>query len=400
MTHRRLPIVEFIAMMAMLFSMVAFSIDSMLPGLPDIARDLSPGAVNRAQLVVTSFMLGLGLGTFVSGPLADAYGRRVVVLGGVAMFIVGALLAYFAKSLELLLLARVFQGLGVAGPRIAPLAMVRDLYEGRRMAQITSFITTVFMLVPAIAPSMGALIIRTWGWRSIFVAFVLFSSVAAGWLALRQSETLAPEDRRPFRARRLRESFVEVLSHSTVRLAIIGLTLEFSALMSLLSSTQQVYSEVFDRAISFPLWFAATAMIAATGTILNGVLVMKIGMRRLVLWAFGMQMLLSIIAAGLFMSGTFEGLAAFALWFAWSSSLLFGVGLIMGNLTALAMQPLGHVAGMAASLISAISTIAAVFIAVPIGLAFDGTPLPLIIGVAVLTGSAWLLILKKLRPES
>ena len=399
MTHRRLPIVEFIALMAMLFSMVAFSIDSMLPALPEIAAELSPGAPNRAQLVVTSFMLGLGLGSFVTGPLSDAYGRRVVVMGGIALFIIGAVLAYLARSLELLLLARMFQGLGVAGPRIAPLAMVRDLYEGRRMAQITSFITTVFMLVPALAPSLGALIIAIGGWRGVFVSFVVFALAAGGWLLARQGETLEPAQRRPFRLAPLLLSFREVVANRTARIVLVALTLEFASLVSLLSSTQQVYADVFGRQASFPLWFAATALVAATGTVLNASLVMRLGMRRLVIWAFGAQMLLSAIAGAVFFSGVLQGDAAFALWFGWSASLLFGVGLIMGNLNALAMQPLGHVAGMAASLLSAASTVAGVAIAVPIGLAFDGTPLPLVLGVAGLTGTAWLLVRAQLLPQ-
>ncbi len=399
MTHRRLPIVEFIALMAMLFSMVAFSIDSMLPALPEIAAELSPGAPNRAQLVVTSFMLGLGLGSFVTGPLSDAYGRRVVVMGGIALFIIGAVLAYLARSLELLLLARMFQGLGVAGPRIAPLAMVRDLYEGRRMAQITSFITTVFMLVPALAPSLGALIIAIGGWRGVFVSFVVFALAAGGWLLARQGETLEPAQRRPFRLAPLLLSFREVVANRTARIVLVALTLEFASLVSLLSSTQQVYADVFGRQASFPLWFAATALVAATGTVLNASLVMRLGMRRLVIWAFGAQMLLSAIAGAVFFSGVLQGDAAFALWFGWSASLLFGVGLIMGNLNALAMQPLGHVAGMAASLLSAASTVAGVAIAVPIGLAFDGTPLPLVLGVAGLTGTAWMLIRAQLPPD-
>ncbi len=399
MTHRRLPIVEFIALMAMLFSMVAFSIDSMLPALPEIAAELSSGAPNRAQLVVTSFMLGLGLGSFVTGPLSDAYGRRVVVMGGIVLFTIGAVLAWLARSLELLLLARMFQGLGVAGPRIAPLAMVRDLYEGRRMAQITSFITTVFMLVPALAPSLGAVIIAIGGWRAVFVAFVVFAALAGSWLMARQGETLREDTRRPFRLAPLLASFREVVANRTARIVLVALTLEFAALVSLLSSTQQVYAEVFDRQASFPLWFAATALIAATGTVLNASLVMRLGMRRLVIWAFGAQMLLSVVAGATFHAGVLSGTAAFALWFGWSASLLFGLGLIMGNLNALAMQPLGHVAGMAASLISAISTVAGVAIAVPIGLAFDGTPLPLVLGVAVLTGAAWLLIRTQLPPD-
>ena len=392
MSRKRLPVAEFVALMAMLFSMVAFSIDSMLPGLPDIARDLTPAQPNLAQLVVSAFMLGLGLGSLVTGPLSDSYGRRKIIMGGMALFILGSVLAYFARSLEVLLMARVLQGLGVAGPRIAPLAMVRDLYEGRRMAQITSFITTVFMLVPALAPSLGAVIIGWGGWRSIFLAFVLFAGLAGTWLFLRQGETLPPEKRRRLGVADLSFSFREVISTRIAFVALIALSLEFGALVGLLSSTQQVYAEVFDRHESFPLWFAATALVAAVGPILNARLVLIVGMRRLVMWAFLGQLVASVLAAAVFQSGILSAGGAFALWFVWSASLLFGVGMIMGNLNALAFQPLGHVAGMAASVISALSTIFGVAIAVPIGQAFNGTPMPLILSTVLLTGAALLLL--------
>ncbi len=385
-------------MMAMMAAMVAFSIDAMLPALPEIAAELAPEAPNRAQLVVGAFMLGLGVGSLFSGPLSDAWGRRTVVIGGIGLFILGALLALVAPSMELLLLARALQGLGVAGPRIAPIAMVRDLYAGRHMARITSFITTVFMLVPALAPSLGALIIHFGGWRAIFPAFVAFAALAGTWMLLRQGETLAAQERRPFRAAGLREGFVEVIANPLVRVSLLLLSLEFGALVALLSSTQQVYADSFGRGGSFPLWFAASALIAAGGTVLNATLVMQLGMRRLVLWSFGAQGALSLLAGGLFLTGMAEGGAGFAIWFAWSSAFLFGVGLIMGNLTALALQALGHVAGMAASVVSALSTIAGALLAVPVGLAFDGTPLPLIGGVALLAGPGWVLSARALAP--
>lgn len=396
---RRLPIVEFIALMAMLFSMVAFSIDAMLPGLPDIAADLASGNPNSAQLVITSFMLGMGIGTLFSGPLADSYGRRIVVLAGIGIFIVGALLAFYSTSLEMLLAARFLQGIGVAGPRIAPLAIVRDLYEGRRMAQITSFVTTVFMLVPAAAPSVGALIINQWDWRAIFVSFAIFGAVGALWFALRQDETLAYEDRRPFRPTILWAAFKEVVTNRLVMIYTVVITLSFATLIGLLSSTQQIYTETFGRGDSFPLWFGLTALIAAPGTVLNGMLVLRLGMRRLVIRAFGAQLLVSVLAYVIFGLGFVQWEQSFALWYIWSSAFLFCIGMILGNLNALVLQPLGHIAGMASSVIIAISTVLAVFIGGPIGLAFDGTPLPLIGSVAILTGIAWVMMIRVTRED-
>ena len=388
---RRLPIVEFVALMALLFSMVAFSIDAMLPGLPDIASELSPNAPNQAQLVVTSFMFGMGAGTLLAGPLADAYGRRLITSVGIFIFIVGSFMAFLAPSLELLLAARVLQGIGVAGPRIAPLAMVRDIFEGRKMAQITSFVTMIFMIVPAAAPSVGALIIDQWNWRAIFVAFMIFGAVGAIWMNLRQDETLLAENRRPFRLGLLATGVIEILTNKLVIIYIAIMTLAFATLVGQLSSTQQIYATTFGRGESFPLWFALTALLATPATVLNAMLVVRVGMRRLVLWSFAVQSLFSISICLSYWIGLFNWSDAFALWVVWSISNLFGVGLTLGNLQALSLQPLGHIAGLGASVIIAISTMAAVFLGGFIGLMFDGTPMPLVLGATVLASTAWYL---------
>ncbi|NVK58951.1 MAG: MFS transporter, partial [Rhodobacteraceae bacterium] len=161
---------EFIAMLAMLFATIAFSIDAMLPALPEIGAELTPDDVNRAQLVVTSFVLGMGIGTFFTGPLSDTFGRKPVVLAGATLYVVMSLVAAQEDSLELLLVARLFQGLGAAGPRVVALAIVRDLHSGREMARIMSFVMMIFTIFPALAPSMGAVIIDLSSWRGIFIA--------------------------------------------------------------------------------------------------------------------------------------------------------------------------------------------------------------------------------------
>jgi len=383
---------EFVAMMAIIFATLAFSIDAMLPAFPAIAAELTPDAVNRAQLIVLAFVLGMGVGTIFAGPLSDTYGRKNIITGGIAIYILGSILAYFAQSLELLLAARVLQGFGAAGPRIVPIAMVRDLYEGRRMAQITSFITTVFMLVPAIAPSVGAVIIGLAGWRFIFIAFVLFSLIGVSWLNIRQPETLLPENRRPLKFRGLKGAALEVVTNKLVLIFIAALTLAFTQLFSIIASTQQIYDQTYGKGDSFPLWFALTALLASFGTILNAKLVMKHGMRRLATSAFAAQSLFTMVFLILITTIDLSLEISFALWFLWSVSIFFMVGITLGNLNALALQPLGHIAGMAASLISAISTIIAVFFVAPIGLAFDGTPVPLLIGTLICAVLAFLLM--------
>ena len=390
--------VEFIALMAMMFSIIAFSIDSMLPALPEIAATLTPDAPNRAQLVLTSFVLGMGLGTFFTGPLSDTFGRKPVLMAGAALYITGALLGALAQSLDLLLAARVLQGLGAAGPRVVSLAIIRDLYAGRGMAQLMSFVMMIFTLVPALAPSLGALIIYLAGWRGVFVSFILFAVIGTLWLGLRQPETLPVERRRPLHARTLITALKEVFAHPTVRITIMIQTLVFGVLFAMLSSSQQIFDITFDQGANFPFWFGGIAIVSGSASFLNARLVMRLGMRRMVHLALTIQLAVSGTMLVLLASHALAGTMAFAAYVLWQTSVFFMVGLTLGNLNAIAMEPMGHIAGMAASMIGAVSTVAAVLIAAPIGLAFDGTPLPLAIGIFICVTLA-LLLMRRIREE-
>lgn len=389
---RRLPAGEFTGMLALLFATVAFSIDAMLPALPAIAAELSPGAVNNAQLVLSAFVLGMGLGTLFVGPISDAAGRKVTVAAGSVLYVAGSLLALYARQLEFLLLARLLQGVGASAPRVAGMALVRDLYAGREMARIMSFVMMVFMVVPALAPLIGAAIIAAFGWRAIFLAYVLFAFVSLSWLMLRQAETLAPEDRRPLTPGNLWSAFREVVAGADVRVYIVVMSLGFGQMFSLLSTIQPIFDETYGMAQSFPLWFAGIAAVAASASFINSRLVMRVGMRRMATLAYAGEGVLSLVALALIGSGLLGGTASFVVFYVWATSVFFIAGLTFGNLNALAMQKLGHVAGMATSVITAISTVAAALIAAPVGLAFDGTALPAIIGAVVCSFvSFWLM---------
>jgi DHA1 family bicyclomycin/chloramphenicol resistance-like MFS transporter len=384
---------EFIALTAMLFATIAFSIDAMLPALPQIGQDLTPQDVNRAQLIVTSFVFGMGFGTLFAGPVSDAFGRKRVILGGAALYIIGAALASVAQSLELLLLARLLQGLGAAGPRVAALAVVRDLYEGRDMARIMSFVMMVFTLVPAIAPSLGALIIAAFGWRSLFAAFILFSVISAVWLAVRQPETLPTAHRRPLGFGTLWAAAKEVLTNRLVVLTTLVQTLCYGMLFAVISSTQQVFDITFDRADSFPVWFAIIAVLAGSASIVNARLVVRLGMRYLIKVALLGQIVIAATMVLAETSGLLTGDAFFAAYVVWTVSVFFMTGLTMGNLNALAMEPMGHIAGMTASIVGAVSTMLAVGIAAPVGMAFDGTPLPIAVGVLICAVLGWIIMI-------
>ena len=396
--ERRLPLPEFVAMLAMLFAMTAFSIDAMLPAMPEIADELSPAAPNRAQLIVTSFVFGMGLGTFVTGPMSDALGRRRVIIGGAVLYCFGAALAWIAPTLELVVAARILQGLGVAGPRVAALALVRDLYAGRQMARIVSFIMLLFVLVPAVAPLIGSYIIAGFGWRGIFPAFMVFSVLATGWFSLRQAETLPPAARRPMRVTSLAASVREIIIHRLVFMVIVAITLVFASLFATLSSTQQIFDQYFGLADTFPLWFAVIALISGLASVLNARLVMRLGMRMMVNATLAAQTVNSAVVTMVFAMGWVSGDAAFWLYLYWTITVFFMVGLTIGNLNALALEPMGHIAGTAASVVTALATVFSVLVAAPIGLAFNGTPTPLMAGVFICTALALPLTLALPKP--
>lgn len=388
---RRLPQGELIAMLAFLFATVAFSIDAMLPALPELAADLTPQDVNRAQLILTAFVAGMGLGTLFAGPVSDAIGRRPAMAIGFSIYLAAAAAAIFAPSLELLLAARFVQGLGAAGPRIVGTALVRDLYQGREMARITSFVMMVFMIVPALAPSIGQLFIWAAGWQGVFAGFLIFGAIGWAWFWTRQPETLPRGRRRPLQLGTLWAGIREVLSDREIVLATIVMTLGFGQMFALLSSAQQLFGETYGKAAHFPLWFAALALLSASGTVLNARLVMSVGMRRMARGAYLMQ----IGAAALFLFSLQMGLTgnvAFGVFFAWAVSVFTMAGLTFGNLNALAMQRKGHIAGMTASVVSALSTLGAVMIAAPVGLAYDGTAQPAAIAALVCSITAWALM--------
>ena len=390
--------VEFIALIAMMFAVIAFSIDAMLPALPEIGRELSPDALNNAQLILTSFVLGIGVGTFFTGPLSDAFGRKRVIIAGSALYVAGAAVAYFSSSLEVVLAARIIQGLGAAAPRIVSLAIVRDLYAGRDMARIVSIAMMIFTIFPAVAPLIGAGIIALAGWRTIFLAFILFAFVYISWMWTRLPEPLAVENRRPFRASLLLQAVQDMFAHPSVRLSIIVQSLCLAILFSMLSMVHPIYEVVFDREESFPYWFGAVAAVSATGSFVNAALVVRVGMRRMVTWSLGLQIILSGAMIPIGLAGL-DLTVLFALFLIWQAYVFFMAGTTMGNLNAIAMEPMGHIAGMAASTISGIATVAAAAIAAPLGLTFNGSLLPLTLGIFCLSALAFLLMLSMGRVE-
>ncbi|WP_413718890.1 multidrug effflux MFS transporter [Silicimonas sp. MF1-12-2] len=385
--------VELVALLAMLSATIAFSIDAMLPALPEIGQTLNPADPNRAQLIIAAFVIGMGAGTLFSGPLSDALGRRPVAVGGAIIYSLAALYGATSDSLDELLMARAVQGLGAAGPRVTAIAIVRDLFSGRQMARITSFIMIVFTLVPVVAPSLGAGIAWAFGWRAIFMAFAVFSALSMLWLLTRLPETLPHDRRRPFRLGKLAEGLAEVFSNRQVVLAIGVQTLVFGMLFSALMSSQAVFGQIYGKEETFPLWFGFMAAITASSSLLNAMVVVRFGMKRVVTLAL---LVLAVLTA-LFLLGQLAlwsaGPPPFAITFLWITAVFYMAGLGIGNMNAIALEPMGHIAGMASSVVSATSTVASILLAAPVGQMFDGTAFPLTASVLGLSAGALLLVL-------
>lgn len=362
---------EFVPLAALLMSLTALAIDTMLPALPAIGRDLGAARPNDVQFVVTALLLGMGLGQLLFGPLSDAIGRRPAIHTGIAVFMAGCLIAIFAPTFEAMIAGRVLQGLGAAAPRIVTLALVRDQYEGRQMARLMSFILAVFIFIPTVAPAIGQGILWVGGWRAIFATFFAIAAIAFAWFALRHPETLPAAHRRRFSPRSIGGGVREVLG---IRPAL-GYTLAsgfaFAPFVAYLSSAQQIFQEAYRTGVWFPFWFGVLSLAVGFAALVNGRLVMRHGMRRLSKAAAVSVSLVSVAAWVL--AFAYEGLPPFALFAAYLFVVFFSFGLLFGNLNALAMQPLGHIAGVGAAVVASVSMLIAVPFGTLVGQSFDGT---------------------------
>ena len=372
---------EFVALTAAMLSLVALSIDAMLPALPDIGRDLATSSPNDVQLVITVMLFGFGIGQLIYGPISDSTGRKPPIYVGIAIYLIGCVICIFAQSLTVMLVGRFLQGFGVAAPRILTAAIVRDHSEGRAMARVMSFVMAVFIVVPAIAPAIGQGILFVADWRAIFGTFLVIAVVVLIWLGTRLAETVTPERRAPLSFRRNARAIAEVFRTRQAFGYTLATGFIFSPFLGYLSSAQQIFADVYDMKAEFPIYFAVLALSLGVSSLVNARLVMKLGMRRLSAWSAVIFTALSIaMSAGLF---TVTNQPPFWVFMAYFMVTFFCVGILFGNMNALAMEPLGHIAGVGAAVVGAISAMMSVAAGIVIGQAFDGTIVPLVLGFAV-----------------
>ena len=373
---------EFVTLTALVISLVALSIDIMLPALQQIAGDLGARRTNDAQLVVTALFAGLAAGQMVYGPLSDSIGRKPAIHAGLLLFILGCVISILATDFTVLLAGRVLQGLGAAGPRSVIIALVRDRYEGRAMARIMSLVMAVFIMVPALAPGIGQIILMIAHWRAIFGFLLAVAAIALVWFALRQPETLAPERRVGFSPSRI----VLAVRETCVNRIAFGYTLAsgliFGAFVGYLNSAQQIFQIQYRLGALFPLYFAALALAIGGASLVNARLVMRHGMRRLSAWALGLLTGLSL--AFLVLATALGGAPPLSALMAYLMVAFFCIGMLFANFNALAMEPLGHIAGVGAAVVGSLTTLISMTLGAAIGQAYDGTVLPLIAGFALL----------------
>ncbi len=369
-------------MMALMMSLVAMSIDIMLPALSNIGADLGVQRQNANQLVVTMIFLGLAVGQLFYGVLSDSIGRKPAIALGYMVFFAGSILAILAASFPMMLAGRLLQGLGVAGPRSVSMALIRDRFEGRPMARVMSFITVVFILVPVIAPTLGQAILLVADWRAIFAALLAVGVISLTWFTLRQPETLPAARRAPLTAARILRALREVLGNRTALGYTLMAGLIAGAFQGYLSSAQQIFQFQYGLGERFPLIFAINALAIGLASFINGRLVMRYGMRALLRTALLGLCTLSILFVGV--AWATEGQPPLWLFMTLLMPIFFCVGILFGNMNALAMEPLGHIAGAGAAVVGSLSILLATPLGAAIGQAYNGSITPLVLGFALL----------------
>jgi len=389
---------EFIALMASLMSIVALSIDALLPALPDIGNHLGVVDANDNQLLITMIFLGIGFGQLLFGPLSDSFGRKPIVYIGFSLFIIASIICVTTKSFEIMVIGRILQGVGLSSPRSIALSMIRDMFSGDYMAKVMSIIVMFFILVPVVAPTLGQWLIILFNWQSIFYFNLIFGVLVMIWFGLRQNETLPKEKHIKFSSHLFVDGVKEFLKYKEAVAFTFVSGFITGSFMVYLSTSQQIFQEQYDLAEMFPYIFASLAISVGFATYLNSRLVERYGMWRMAFTAAIVYSLVSILYVILFISGNNPSIVVLLGFLALQ---FFAVGFLFGNLRAIAMEPLGHIAGIGAAINGFVSTVMAVPIANYIGSFVSNSVLPLFIGFSIFgILSVFVFFIMRKRPET
>lgn len=348
---------EFVALLAAITAMVALAIDSMLPAFAAVREDFGlPADSTRVALVITVFFFGLGFGQYLYGPLSDRFGRRVILLGSMAIYIVAGIGTAASPSLAVILALRFVWGVAAAGPRVMATAIVRDRFSGDEMARVMSIMMAIFLIVPAFAPALGQLALRLGDWRTTFALPPVVAALLFVW-ALRIEESLPTDRRRRLDVGSIVAATREVLTSRYTVGHLLGLTFALSAFLPYLASGERIYGQIYGEADRFPLWFGISSVISAITAITVSRTVERFGAPRM------LQVVLTIFltgSAGLSLAALANhGVPPFWLFFLLMTAVLSSFGVSSALLNSLAMQPMGHIAGTASATIGTISFVAA-----------------------------------------
>lgn len=370
---------EFVVVIALMMGLSSLSIDNLLPAFSAIRWDFGIADANRMQLIITAYMAGFAVMQLAWGPISDSIGRRKVLMLGLGIYTIGTLLAIFAPSYEMLLAARAIQGLGAGSARVLSVAIVRDRFEGREMARVMSLTLMIFIIVPVIAPATGSAFLMLGDWRTIFMSMLGLVLIVVFWFGLRMPETLHPEYRRPLSFSAVAGGMRRVVTTRASLANMLAMGLAMGCLMTYLGSSQQIFeTDIYKLGPLFPLAFALIAICMGLASFVNSRLVRRLGMHRLSrfgmvgFWLMAMALLgLAVLFQGrppLIYFGIVLGVAHFLL------------SLTMPNFNALAMEPVGDIAGTASSFIGCVTTLMGAVLGALIGEAYDGTIFPLACG--------------------
>jgi MFS transporter, DHA1 family, multidrug resistance protein len=377
---RRRPLgqAEFTSLLALSMALAALGIDLMLPAFSAMRADLGLAPDSTAiSAVVTAYFLGLAAGQVVYGPLADRFGRRPILYLGYGVYAFGALAATLSPSLSLLVIARFVWGLGAAGPRVITLAAIRDTFEGERMSRAMSFVMAVFILVPVIAPTVGAAIVSVVSWRYLFGLCIVAVAIVAVW-GVRMPETLRHEDRLELSLRRIGRAAREVVSHRETIGYTFALTALYGVFLSYIGSAEIIFSVAFGRPEAFPFIFGGLGLVMGAAMLLNARVVGRLGTRRL---AHGVLVGYVVAAAGVAALAVLtEGQPPLWAFLIGLGTMVFSHALLIPNLNTIAMAPMGAIAGTASSVIGSVQLAVGAALGAMLDRAFDGTVLPISLG--------------------
>ncbi|HSC68981.1 MAG TPA: multidrug effflux MFS transporter [Cellvibrio sp.] len=391
-TRSRISAQEFTLLVALLMSIVAMSIDALLPALGFISKDIVLTHTNQAQYIISALFLGMAIGQLVCGPLSDATGRKKILYAGILLFFCGSLICFFAQDINTLLIGRFIQGLGVAGPYVSAISIVRDKYAGNEMARIMSLVMMIFIMVPALAPSIGQAVLLVSSWRYIFVLYIAYALIIGVWIFFRLEETLPKEYRISFSTRGFIDGFKEVVSNYSTMCYTLCMGLFFGSFLGYLNSSQQIFQDLFQTGKLFTIYFGVLALVFGVASLVNSRFVEKWGMDYLcnhAVWGI-------IISSAIFLVTLTLLPANLWLFMVYAAVLFFCFGLVFGNVNAMAMEPMGHVAGIASAIIGATSSIMSMVIGTAIGQMYNGTLVPVTSGFFIL-GVMALIILRLAR---